>query len=139
MQDVTRYLPSVNASLNGSSAILLSIGYWFIRRKRVAAHRLCMLSACVTSTVFLIGYLVLHSVVGLTRFSGQGWIRPAYFAILATHTVLAASIVPLVVVTLTLSLRGRFDLHARIARWTLPIWLYVSVTGVLVYMILYHL
>lgn len=139
MLDVTRYLPSVNASLNGSSAVLLSIGYWLIRRKRVAAHRLCMLSACVTSTVFLVGYLVLHSVVGMTRYSGHGWIRSAYFAILATHTVLAACIVPLVMVTLTLSLRGRFVLHARIARWTLPIWLYVSVTGVLVYVMLYRL
>jgi putative membrane protein len=125
--------------LNGTSAILLSIGYWFIRRKRVAAHRLCMLLACMTSTVFLVGYLVLHSVVGMTRYSGQGWIRSAYFAILATHTVLAACIVPLVVVTLTLSLRGRFDVHARIARWTLPVWLYVSITGVLVYAMLYRL
>ena len=138
MPDVTRYLPSVNAVLNGTSAILLTIGHRYIRRKRVVAHRAFMLAACATSTVFLVGYLVLHSLVGMTRYTGQGWIRPAYFAILATHTVLAACVVPLAVVTLIFSLRGLFDQHARIARWTFPIWLYVSVSGVVVYILLYR-
>ena len=138
MPDVTKYLPSVNAALNGTSAILLAIGHRYIQRKETRAHRLCMLAACVTSVVFLVGYLVLHSLVGMTRYTGQGWIRPAYFAILATHTVLAACVVPLAVITLTFSLRGLFVQHARIARWTFPIWLYVSVTGVIVYVVLYH-
>jgi len=137
--DVTKYLPSVNATLNGTSAILLAIGHRYIQRKDTTAHRLCMLAACATSVVFLVGYLVLHSLVGMTRYTGQGWIRPAYFAILATHTVLAACVVPLAVITLTFSLRGLFVQHARIARWTFPIWLYVSVTGVIVYVVLYHL
>jgi len=137
--DVTKYLPSVNAALNGTSAILLAIGHRYIQRKETTAHRLCMLAACATSVVFLVGYLVLHSLVGMTRYTGQGWIRPAYFAILATHTVLAACVVPLAVITLTFSLRGLFVQHARIARWTFPIWLYVSVTGVIVYVVLYHL
>ena len=139
MPDVTKYLPSVNATLNGTSAILLAIGHRYIQRKETTAHRLCMLAACATSVVFLVGYLVLHSLVGMTRYTGQGWIRPAYFAILATHTVLAACVVPLAVITLTFSLRGLFVQHARIARWTFPIWLYVSVTGVIVYVVLYHL
>jgi putative membrane protein len=139
VSDLTRYLPSVNAALNGTSAILLVIGHRYIRRKKIAAHRLSMLAACATSTVFLAGYLTLHSLVGMTRYTGQGWIRPAYFSILVTHTVLAACVVPLAVVTLTFSLRGLFVQHARIARWTFPIWLYVSVTGVIVYVMLYHL
>ena len=139
MPDVTKYLPSVNAALNGTSAILLAIGHRYIQRKETRPHRLCMLGACATSVVFLVGYLVLHSLVGMTRYTGQGWIRPAYFAILATHTVLAACVVPLAVITLTFSLRGLFVQHARIARWTFPIWLYVSVTGVIVYVVLYHL
>ncbi len=139
MPDFTGYLPSVNAALNGTSAILLSIGHHYIRRKRVVAHRACMLVACATSTVFLAGYLLLHSQVGMTRYTGQGWIRPLYFSILGSHTILAVCVVPLAVITLTLSLRGRFVQHARIARWTFPIWLYVSVTGVLVYFLLYRL
>jgi len=136
--DVTGYLPSVNAVLNGTSAILLSIGRRYIRRKRVAAHRACMLGACATSSAFLAGYLALHSLVGMTRYTGAGWLRPLYFVILGTHTILAMCVVPLVLVTLALSLRGRFIQHARIARWTFPVWLYVSVTGVLIYFVLYH-
>lgn len=133
------YLPAVNAALNAASAILLVIGYGFIRRRETSAHRRCMLSAFVTSTFFLMGYLTLRYYAGMTRFTGQGWIRPAYFTILLSHTVLAAGIVPLALITLFQALNGRFDRHVPIARWTLPLWLYVSVTGVLVYWILYHL
>jgi uncharacterized membrane protein YozB (DUF420 family) len=132
-------LPTVNALLNGTSAVLLVSGYLLIRRRRVAAHRACMLTAFVVSTVFLVSYLTLRYYAGMTRFTGQGWIRPVYFSILVSHTILAATIVPLALMTLTRALRARFDRHARIARWTLPLWLYVSVTGVLVYVILYRL
>jgi putative membrane protein len=132
-------LPTVNALLNGTSAVLLVSGYLLIRRRRVSAHRVCMLAAFVASAVFLASYLTLRYYAGMTRFSGQGWIRPVYFAILGSDTGLAAAIVPLALVTLTRALRARFDRHARIARWTLPLWLYVSVTGVLVYVILYRL
>ncbi len=132
-------LPTLNAALNGASACLLSLGFLCIRRKRVAAHRACMLSAFATSSIFLVSYLTYHYHVGSVAFRGQGWIRPAYFAILISHTVLAAATVPLALITLVRALRGRFDRHARIARWTLPVWLYVSVTGVLVYWMLYHL
>ena len=97
-----------------------------------------MLAAFASSTVFLVGYVVLHSLVGMTRYTGQGWMRPLYFAILATHTVLAVCVVPLAVITVTFSMRGLFAQHARIARWTFPIWLYVSVSGVVVYLFLYH-
>lgn len=132
-------LPTVNALLNGTSAVLLVSGYLLIRRRRVAAHRACMLAAFVVSTIFLVSYLTLRYYAGMTRFTGQGWIRPVYFTILVSHTILAAAIVPLVTVTLTRALKARFDGHVRIAQWTLPLWLYVSVTGVLVYLILYQL
>jgi uncharacterized membrane protein YozB (DUF420 family) len=132
-------LPAVNAALNATSAVLLVVGYLFIRRRKVTQHKLCMLSAFVVSCIFLISYLTLRYYAGMTRFTGRGWIRPIYFAILTSHTILAATIVPLALVTLTRALRGRFDRHVRIARWTLPLWLYVSVTGVLVYWMLYHL
>jgi putative membrane protein len=132
-------LPALNASLNGTSAALLVIGFLCIRRGKIAAHRACMLSAFVVSTIFLISYLTLRYYAGMTRFTGQGWIRPTYFSILISHTVLAAGIVPLILLTLWRAIRGRFDRHVRIARWTLPLWLYVSVTGVLVYWILYQL
>ena len=136
--DVTR-LPTLNALLNATSAVLLIAGYLCIRRRKVTGHKVCMLSAFVTSTIFLTSYLILRYYAGMTRFPGQGWIRPVYFTILTSHTVLAAGIVPLVLITLSRALRGHFDRHARIARWTLPLWLYVSVTGVLVYWILYRL
>ncbi len=132
-------LPHVNASLNATSALLLTAGYFFIRRKRVTAHKTCMISALVVSLLFLISYLTYHYQVGSVRFTGKGWIRPVYFSILISHTVLAAAIVPLVLITLRRALKGRFDKHVRIARWTLPVWLYVSITGVLVYWMLYHL
>ena len=132
-------LPTVNALLNGTSALLLVTGYLLIRRRRVSAHRACMLAAFVASAVFLASYLTLRYYAGMTRFTGQGWIRPVYFTILVSHTILAAAIVPLALVTLSRALRARFDRHVRIARWTLPLWLYVSVTGVLVYVILYRL
>ena len=131
--------PTIDAILNATSAILLTLGYVFIRRKNVGAHKLCMISAVVTSTLFLVFYLTYHYYHGTTRFTGQGVARPVYFAILISHTVLAAAIVPLVLTTLYRALRERFELHRRIARWTLPLWLYVSVTGVVVYWMLYHL
>ena len=132
-------LPTLNANLNSISAILLTIGYVFIKQKNREAHRRCMLGAFTTSTLFLISYLVYHFNVGSVKFQGQGAVRTLYFAILLTHTVLAAVIVPLVFVTFARALKGNFDRHRRIARWTLPIWLYVSVTGVVVYLMLYHL
>jgi putative membrane protein len=133
------YLPTIDAVLNATSALLLTLGYIFIRRGNVRAHKTCMLSAVGTSALFLACYLTYHYFHGTTRFTGQGAVRPIYFAILISHTVLAAAIVPLVVATLYRALRGRFALHRRIARWTLPTWLYVSVTGVVVYWMLYHL
>jgi putative membrane protein len=130
-------LPTLNAALNATSAVLLSLGYYFIRKKAFAAHKRCMLAAFATSTLFLISYLVYHYHVGSVRFRGDGWIRSVYFTILVTHTILAAAIVPLVLVTLRRAWRARFDKHKRIARWTLPLWLYVSVTGVVIYWMLY--
>lgn len=132
-------LPTLNAILNSISAILLTIGYIFIKQKNRNAHRLCMISAFVTSSLFLISYLVYHYNVGSVRFQGQGAVRTVYFAILLTHTVLAAVIVPLILITFARALKGKFDRHRRIARWTLPLWLYVSVTGVVVYLMLYQL
>lgn len=131
-------LPTVDAVLNTTSAVLLSFGYYFIRRGNIRAHKACMLGAVGTSTLFLACYLTYHFFHGTTRFAGTGTVRGIYLAILGTHTILAAAIVPLVLVTLYRALRERFDLHKRVARWTLPIWLYVSVTGVVVYWMLYH-
>ena len=121
-------LPALNAVLNGTSAVLLLCGYLCIRRKKITAHRACMLSALGVSTLFLISYLTLRYYAGMTRFTGEGWIRPTYFTILISHTILAAAVVPLALVTILRAIRGRFDRHVRIARWTLPLWLYVSVT-----------
>ncbi len=132
-------LPTLNALLNGTSAALLTAGFLLIRRKRVAAHRACMLSAFGVSTLFLVSYVVYHAQAGSVPFHGQGWIRPVYFTLLLSHIVLAAAIVPLALTTIYRAWTERFDRHRRIARWTLPIWLYVSVTGVLVYWMLYHL
>jgi len=133
------FLPAVNATLNGTSAVLILTGRTLIAQKRVAAHRKVMTTAVITSTLFLISYLVYHSQVGSVRFQGQGWVRPLYFGILLTHTVLAAVIVPMVIMTLARGLRGNFERHRAIARWTFPLWLYVSVTGVVIYVMLYHL
>jgi len=124
--------------MNALSAVFLCLGYVNIRRKKVAAHKACMLTAFVSSTIFLISYVVYHLRVGSVRFQGTGWIRPVYFVLLISHVVLAAAIVPLAVTTLSRALGGRFDAHRRIARRTLPLWLYVSVTGVIVYFMLYH-
>jgi len=129
--------PVINATLNGASTILLLTGRWLLSRHRIAQHRLVMLTAFVTSTLFLISYLYYHFHVGSVRFQGTGWTRPVYFTILISHVLLAIAIVPLVVVTLARALRERFDKHRAIARWTFPLWLYVSVTGVLVYFMLY--
>ena len=131
--------PALNATLNGSSAVLLVTAHAMIQRGRLAAHRRLMLAAVVTSSLFLISYIYYHAHVGSVRFQGQGWSRPLYFTILISHTVLAAVIVPLVLLTLIRALRARFDRHRVIARWTYPLWLYVSVTGVVIYFMLYHI
>lgn len=131
-------LPTLNAILNSISAILLAVGYVFIKQKNRNAHRACMIGAFVTSTLFLASYLVYHFNVGSVKFQGQGAVRTIYFTILLTHTVLAAAIVPMIFVTFARALKGQFDKHRLIARWTLPMWLYVSVTGVIVYLMLYH-
>ena len=132
------YFPALDASLNATSAVLLTIGYVLIRRGNIRAHRACMLSAFVTSALFLVCYLWYHAHHGVTRFPARGVVRTFYFTLLTSHTVLAVVIVPLVVVTLYRALREMFDRHKRIARWTLPLWIYVSVTGVVVYWILYQ-
>ena len=136
--DVTP-LPALNAFLNSVSALLLGTGYYFIRHQQTDRHRACMISAFVVSCLFLASYLFYHYQVGSVPFTKQGWIRPVYFTILITHVVLAVSIVPMSLVTLYRALRGRFGAHRRIARWTWPIWMYVSVSGVCVYVMLYRL
>ena len=132
-------LPALNATLNGSAAIFLAAGYAFIRRKNQTAHRNCMIAAVCVSALFLVSYLTYHfGVHGVTRFRDPAWFRPIYLALLLTHTVLAAAIVPMIIITLSRALRQRFDKHKRIARWTWPIWMYVSVTGVIIYLLLYQ-
>ena len=132
-------LPTVNATLNGISAILLVIGYILIRQRRIQTHRKVMIAAFATSTLFLICYVIYHANIGSKPFTGQGPIRTIYFVILVTHIVLAAFVPPLALITLIRGLRARYDKHAKLARWTLPIWLYVSVTGVIVYVMLYQM
>jgi putative membrane protein len=132
-------LPHFNAFLNFSSFVLLTCGYISIRRRNVIAHRNCQIAALSVSVLFLISYLTYHSQHGATRFAGQGIVRPVYFVILTTHTILAAVIVPFVIITVRRAKRGDFVAHRAIARWTLPMWLYVSITGVIVYLMLYHL
>ena len=132
-------LPALNASLNAIAAVLLVIGYILIRKRKIAQHRLVMLSAFATSALFLTSYLVYHANVGSRPFPGQGPIRTIYLTILFTHVVLAAAILPMALITLNHALRQRFTRHVPIARWTLPIWLYVSVTGVIVYLMLYQI
>ena len=133
------YLPSINAFLNSTSALLLIIGHRLIKHGKKEAHRKCMIATFSVSVLFLISYLTYHSYHGTTRFQGEGWIRPVYFTILTSHTILAASILPLAIITLRRGLKDQIDRHVRIARWTYPIWLYISVTGVVVYLMLYHL
>jgi uncharacterized membrane protein YozB (DUF420 family) len=132
-------LPAVNAALNSLSALLLVSGYLFIRSRNIKAHKACMLSAFGSSILFLASYLIYHYQVGSVPFKGQGGIRLVYFTILLTHTILATTVVPLALVTLFRAFKERFDAHRRIARWTFPIWLYVSVTGVIVYWMLYRM
>ena len=131
-------LPAVNALLNGSSFILVMFGSFFIRRRNIRAHKACMIAAVVISTLFLISYLVYHYNVGSVRFTKVGWIRSVYFTILLSHTLLAMAVLPLVLLTVLNALRKNFSRHMKIARWTVPIWGYVSLTGVVVYLMLYQ-
>ncbi len=139
MPEYVPFLPHLNAALNTTSALLLLAGFRFIRLGRIQSHRNCQVTAVISSTLFLISYLTYHYYHGASRFAGQGIVRPVYFTILITHTILAIVIVPLILVTLYRATRGDFIRHRRIARWTLPLWLYVSVTGVIVYLMLYQI
>jgi putative membrane protein len=138
-------LPAVNATLNGLSAIFLTAGFIFIRQKKISAHRNCMISAFCTSIIFLICYVTYHSYryyvlhIGPTKFLEPQWFRPIYLTILISHTILAIVIVPMILITLSRALRAKFDKHKKIARWTWPLWMYVSVTGVIVYLLLYQI
>jgi len=132
-------LPAVNASLNAISTVLLLTGYVFIRRGERQKHKACMIAALVTSTLFLTSYVIYHAQVGSVPFKGTGWIRTVYFAVLIPHVILAAAIVPPVLITVSRALSAKYDRHRRIARWTLPVWLYVSITGVIVYLMLYQM
>jgi putative membrane protein len=131
-------LSTVNAALNATSAILIGSGFYFIKQKNIAAHKFCMIAALGVSTLFLASYLFYHYNVGSVRFMKQGWIRDVYFPLLITHTILAAVVLPLVLRTAFLAFKGRFPNHVRIAKWAFPTWMYVSVTGVIVYLMLYH-
>lgn len=132
-------LAPLNAALNSTAAILLLAGFYLIGKGRVRAHRACMIAAVAVSAAFLTSYLVYHYQVGNVRFTGQGWVRPVYFSILIPHVILAGAIVPLVLTSLYFAMRGRFHAHRRVARWTWPLWMFVSVTGVVVYFMLYQL
>jgi uncharacterized membrane protein YozB (DUF420 family) len=138
--DLAKVLPEINATLNALTGVLLVIAYILIRQKRIAAHRRFMIAACITAVVFLAGYVLNHYLRHgiVTRFTAEGWVRPLYFTILISHTILAITIVPLVIITLRYGLRMRVAQHRRIARWTFPLWMYVSLTGVLVYFFLYQ-
>jgi uncharacterized membrane protein YozB (DUF420 family) len=131
-------LPAVNASLNAISGVLLLVAYGFIRARKIEQHRKVMIAAFTASSLFLVCYIVYHAQVGSVRFTRQGFVRPVYFTILITHVTLAAAVLPLAIITLSRGLKARYAQHRRIARWTFPIWLYVSVTGVLVYILLYQ-
>jgi putative membrane protein len=130
-------LATVNAGLNATAAILIGTGFYFIKQKNIEAHKVCMIAAMAVSAVFLTSYLIYHYNVGSVRFTKQGWIRNVYFPLLITHTALAAVVLPMVLRTVYLAAKRRFGNHVRIARWTFPIWMYVSVTGVIVYLMLY--
>ena len=132
-------LPAVNATLNAISTVLLVAGYVFIRRGERQKHKACMIAALVVSALFLTSYVIYHAQVGSVPFRGTGWIRTVYFSVLIPHVILAAAIVPPILITASRGLSGKYDKHRRIARWTLPIWLYVSVTGVIVYLMLYQM
>lgn len=143
--ELLNIFPHLNAALNTLSCIFIIVGFYFIRRKNIASHRLCMISASAVSALFLVSYLTHHSLrtyyfgLGPTRFTGEGLIRPIYFTILTSHTILAAVVAPFVLRTLYLGIKGVYDKHKRLARLVFPVWLYVSVTGVAVYLILYQL
>ena len=139
LDDIIPYLPHFQALLNTTATLLLSTGYYFIRQQRSDRHRICMATALLISSLFMISYLTYHAAVGYAPFAGQGTIRPFYFTLLASHVILAAVIVPLVLTTVFFALRGNFTRHPRIARWTLPLWLYVSVSGVVIYLLGFHL
>ena len=133
-------LPAFNASFNGLAAVFLTAGFIFIKRKNRGAHAKCMIGAVISSALFLVGYLTYHfGGHGLTRFVNPSWFRPIYLTLLTTHTILAATIVPMIIITLSRALRERFDKHKKIARWTWPLWMYVSLTGVLIYFLLYQI
>jgi len=132
-------LPVLNATLNATSALFLSAGYLFIRRGRITPHKRCMLSALTASTLFLVSYVIYHANTGSRPFPGIGPVRYVYFSILITHVALAATILPLALITATRGLRAQYERHVKIARWTLPLWLYVSVTGVVIYLMLYQM
>jgi|SRR5450432_2314772 uncharacterized membrane protein YozB (DUF420 family) len=138
MPDQYAFFPALNATLNGTSAVFLLAGRYFIARGRLAAHRACMIAAVVASSLFLLCYLYFHFHVGNIRFLGEGAWRTVYFLVLIPHVTLAIVIVPMVIITLSRGLRARYDQHRRIARWTWPLWMYVSVTGVIVYFMLYR-
>ena len=132
-------LPALNATLNAISFVFLVTGYYFIRRGQRTRHRNCMVAALITSALFLTSYVIYHLNVGSVPSQRTGWIRTVYFAVLIPHVILAAAIVPLVLITVSRALSHRYDKHRRIARWTLPLWLYVSITGVIVYVMLYQM
>ncbi len=133
-------LPACNATFNGLAGVFLGFGYYFIKRGKMTAHRNCMIAAVCSSALFLTGYLTYHFTVhGITRFLNPAWFRPIYLTLLLTHTILAVVILPLIIITLSRALRQRFDKHKRIARWTWPLWMYVSVTGVIIYLLLYQI
>ena len=139
MPDWVLWLPAVNASLNATAGVFLISGYLMIRRRRIERHRACMLAALVTSALFLTSYLTYHYYAGSKPFPGTGWTRPVYFTILISHIILAIVVLPMALLTVWRAWKERFEQHARLARWTLPIWLYVSVTGVIVYLMLYQM
>jgi putative membrane protein len=139
LDEIIPYLPHFQAILNTLAALFLGAGYYFIRSQNRYAHRNCMIAALVISTVFMISYLSYHAKVGYMPFAGEGIIRPFYFTMLASHVILAAVIVPMVLITVVYAIKGNFDKHPRIARWTLPVWFYVSVSGVLIYILGFHI
>jgi putative membrane protein len=132
-------LPASNAAFNGLAGIFLAFGFYFIKRGNKTAHRNCMIAAVCSSALFLAGYLTYHFTKGVTHFCDPAWFRPIYLTLLATHTLLAAIVLPLVITTLVFAAKGRFESHKKIARWTWPIWMYVSVTGVVIYLLLYQI
>jgi len=131
-------LADVNAVLNATAAVLIGTGFYFIKQRNIGAHKVCMIAAVIVSSLFLTSYLIYHYNVGSVRFTKQGWIRNVYFPLLITHTTLAAVVLPMVLRTVYLAAKGRFAKHVGIARWTFPVWIYVSVTGVVVYLMLYR-